>query len=153
MSVNKKILGLVLAIVASSMLTAIPVNANCDDFGPTSLEIWKTIECKSICGDWVTISGWIYIKNDPNYDAKILHIMDYVEAKYKNNPWTNLATVTISDPYIVVQEGATHKVWYSITFQKDDMYTAYRNVARVHLENHPTGDKWYTYRLSFDIPM
>lgn len=151
MSVSKKILGLVLVIVASSMLTAIPVSANCNNFGPTSLEVWKTIECKSVCGDWVTISGTIYIQNDPNYDAKILEIVDYVEAKTKNGPWTPLNTVPIKDN-VVVQEGELYTVGYSIRFHKGT-YKAFRNVVQVYLENHPTGPKWYTYRLSFDIPM
>jgi hypothetical protein len=152
MSANKKILGLVLVIFISSILITVPVNARICN--PTSLKIWKTIEYKSVCGDSFTISGWIYIKNDPNFAAVILEIEDYVEAKYKDGPWTELNYKTISTG-MTVKPGKTDKVWYSITFNTihhdDETYTAFRNVVRVHLDNHPTGDKWYTYRLSFNL--
>jgi len=134
------------------MVLVVPLVSACGPpppCGPTSLEVWKEIECVSVCGCEVTICGWIYIQNDPWYSAHILHVIDYVEAKWRGNEWNTLATETLVEPTLIIDSGATEGIWFCITFQKG-MYKAYRNVVEVHLENHPTGDRWFQYRLSFE---
>ena len=82
---NKKATSLLMIILVSSILSAIPVNA-CEFFGKTSLEVWKVIDDVEIRGDWVTITGTIYIQNDPINKAEIRWVKDSVEAKPKKQP-------------------------------------------------------------------
>ena len=75
---NKKTLGIFLIILASSILSAIPVNACCY-WGKTSLEVWKEIDTVVVSDGMVTISGTIYVQNDITNKAELRWVRDSVE--------------------------------------------------------------------------
>ena len=101
----------------------------------------------------MTVRGTIYIENVGENWAWCQIIEDSIEAKGKGSGWTNIKTeqLAFEDPQYITAPGSTTQVDYEITFTLGP-YKAYRNVARVKLDNHPTGDRWFKYRLSFDIP-
>ena len=160
---SKRAFEIVLTVLLAATFVApaiVSVTVPCPP--PTSLEVWKEVSATKcwVCGTWweVTVSGTIYIQNDPWNPAYILQVVDIVEGKWKNNPWTNLHTETLVEPddSLVIPPGETEEIPFSFSFHLFDeeymTYKAYRNVVKVHLENHPTGDRWYTHRVSFEIP-
>lgn len=145
---------LVTMIVFITLFSAIPVSAKRDfPCPPTSLEVWKTITSVTIDGEQVTVSGTIYIQNDVTNPAWVWKIDEAIEAKGKGQGWTQLERVRLvdEDPRYILAPGDTATLDYEITFTKGN-FKAYRNVVYVLLDNHPTGDRWFKYRLSFDIP-
>ena len=150
------ILGLLL-VALPIMLSAVPVQACFDCWGPTSLEVYKVIDCIwTDCNGIVNVGGWIVVRNDPCNPACITDITDTVEAKYKgNNPWTEVASVEVKD-WDVIYPGEVKVYWFSISFDPD-CYKSFRNVVYVTLANHPEGpgilgEHVFLYRLSFDVP-
>ena len=157
---SKRAFGIVLTVLVAAMF-AVPAIVSAEPpCQPTSLEVWKEVSaCKVlVCGSmWkVTVSGKIYIQNDPVNPAYVLHVVDIVQAKWKNNPWTDLKTEILVSPTLVIPPGETEEILFSFYFYLSIAeymeYKAYRNVVRVHLQNHPTGDRGYTHRVSFEIP-
>ena len=149
----KKFVGISLLLATLPILLMVaPVQANCVPPGPTSLCVWKEITCISICGSTVTVQGYIHVQNDYINTAYLLGITDMVEAKYKGSiPWTQLGIVNVDMGDGMIAPGAQESYWFSISFTKG-VWTAYRNVVTVLLENHPDGEHAFIYRLSFEVP-
>jgi hypothetical protein len=149
----KKLVGVSLLLVALPiLLVAAPVQASCVPTGPTSLEVWKTINSiYTSCDGTVTVWGYIHVQNDQVNTAYLAGITDMVEAKYKSGPWTELGIVDVNIGDGMIAPGAQESYWFSITFEKG-CWKAYRNVVTVWLENHPDGLHAFIYRLSFNVP-
>lgn len=145
---------LVSIIILLALFTSVPVLAKrVPGCPPTSLEVWKTISCVTKSGDQVTVEGTIYIENVGENWAWCEIIEDSIEAKGTGPGWTEIERVQLAfqDPDYITAPGSIATIDYEITFTLGP-YKAYRNVAWVKLDNHPTGERWFKYRLSFDIP-
>ena len=151
MSSKKKILGIMLSIIISTVLISVPTNA-CYYFGPTSLEIWKeNVKAQPVEGG-IEVKGCIVIQNDPFNNAWIASIEDVVESKYKDGDWELRPVIDgeCSWGEYEIKPGKFLKIEFTFVFE-DAVATAYRNVFKVTLNNHPTGVRDYYYRLSFDV--
>ena len=141
-------------IVLLTLFSTVPVSAKrVNGCPPTSLEVWKTITSVTRIDDQVTVSGIIYIQNDVTNPAWVWDIDEAIEAKGTGKGWNEIFSVQLvhEDPNYILAPGETATLNYEITFTAGN-YKAYRNVVYVLLDNHPTGDRWFKYRLSFDIP-
>ena len=138
-------------IVLLTIFSTVPVSAKrVSVCPPTSLEVWKTITCVTRVGDQVTVRGTIYVQNDVTNPAKIGRIKDVIQAKGNGPGWIKMNEVTVATS-IELDPGETDSFEYVITFDAGD-FKAYRNMVRVNLLNHPTGNRWFKYRISFNIP-
>jgi len=145
---KRKTISLIFIVLVSSILSAFPVNA-CP-YGKTSLEVWKEFTIVEKCGGWVTITGTIYIQNDPTNTAYIAWVKDSVQGKAKKEPWETIPDQTaFESPGFEIGPGDRYELEFSVTFQKGD-YKAYRNVVRVLL-NDDRGPRYFKYRLSFEV--
>ena len=101
----------------------------------------------------MTVNGTIYIENVGENLAYCEIIENEIWAKDKGSGWKRIAWVQLAfqDPQYKIAPGGTATIDYEITFTLGP-YKAYRNVAWVKLDNHPTGNRLFKYRLSFDIP-
>ena len=121
------------------------------EIGPTSLEVWTEIDSVEV-GDSFAVCGRIYIKNDPEYPAYIPEVWDCIEAKSGRDGWTILAReMVIEYDSLMIAPGETAEIMFRITFA--NCWKAYRNVVLVRLLNHPTGERWFHYRESFEVPV
>jgi len=146
---KKGTMGLLVVVVFSSILSAIPVNA-CF-FGKTSLEVWKVITDVEDGDTTVTIIGTIYIQNDVTNRAGIRWIKDYVQAKAKHQPWAQIGGLHIDEWWVEIPPGETYELEFDITFHKGD-YKAYRNVVEVCLYHEPLGyDRYFQYRAEIEF--
>jgi len=145
----RKALAGLFAMLALTVLMVPLVSGNVVE-GPTSLEVWTEIYSVEV-GDSFTVCGKIYIKNDPEYPAYIPEVWGCVEAKSGRDGWTILARMMLIDyDSLMIGPGETEEIMFRITFT--NFWKAYRNVVLVRLLNHPTGERWFHYRESFEVP-
>ena len=145
-----------LLAVLAFMVAMVPLASACEPpppCGPTSLNVWKEICSVRVCEvtGAVRVCGRIFILNDPWHPAHILDVADSVKAKWNSNDWTPLAEKDLIETTVILGPGGLRMIWFCITFEKGS-FKSYRNVVGVHLLNHPTGDRWFFYRLSFEVP-
>lgn len=145
-----------LSIVLTFMVLFVPLASATVEIGPTSLEVWKEMEYVNVYSEndvlLVSFLDWIYIENVGEHPAYVDGLVYYIEAKWKNQDWTTLIRGDFFfDPPFIIAPGETLTLGVLGSFEKG-MYKAYRNVIEIHLLNHPTGDRWFHYRESFEVP-
>jgi len=151
---RKVLLGL--PVVLALIVLFVPLASATVEMGPASIEVWLVLDSAHIEGEDLFILGNWYIENVGENPAVIQDITFWVEVKLKGNPWQWLPlgymlvggpwTVSPGDTFNLVLPGNVGLPFPVGTTE----WTAFRYELRVHLLNHPSGDRWFYYRESFE---
>jgi len=133
-----------------------PSVSACEVEDPTSLEVWLVLDSAYIDGEDLFVLGNWYIENVGENPAVIQDIQFLVQVKSRGNPWQWLPlgyalgpspwTVSPGDTLSWILPG---DIGYPFPVGTGE-WTAFRCELRVHLLNHPSGDRWFYYRESFE---
>ena len=151
---RKILLGL--SVVLALAVLMVPLASANVLMEPTSLEVWLELDSAYIEGEDLFVLGHWYVMNVGENPAIIQDLCLLVEVKSKGNPWQYLPeswwftgvpfTVSPGDTFSVILPG---DVGLPFTVGTGE-WTAFRYQLRVHLLNHPSGDRWFYYRESFE---
>jgi len=152
---RKAFLGL--SVVLSLVLATPLVSAGaCSE--STSVEVSQDIEGVYLAGSDLYVYGVFHITNVGENPAVIIDIIPVVQARLYGDSWTNLGPTYVYGPMpLILAPGDTINLGlpglFGLPYDKGTTeWTAYRNVVKIHLQNHPTGDRWFIDKLSFEVP-